>query len=149
MALIVNYLLTGAAGLHGLSVSTAGSGGFGEDGQPETPAAAATATENEQVRTASFAQVTNMYSLLPAACVLSSFVLSEASTDCGSGALQGGVDLNIDLSVLKLASERKSLASQLLGPYWQLSSCAHAKPPQLASRKTLTLADYKRRQGIA
>ena len=62
---------------------------------------------------------------------------------------QGDLDVNIDLSVLKLATHRKSLASQLLGPNWQISSCAHAKPPNLVARKMLTLADYKRRQGIA
>lgn len=63
--------------------------------------------------------------------------------------MQGDLDVNIDLSVLKLASHRKSMASQLLGPNWQISSCAHSKqPPDLAARKMLTLADYKRRQGI-
>lgn len=62
---------------------------------------------------------------------------------------QGDLDVNIDLSVLKLATHRKSLASQLLGPNWQITSCAHAKPPNLVARKMLTLADYKRRQGIA
>lgn len=41
--------LIACAGAHGLSISTVARGGFGEDGQPETPAAAATATENEQV----------------------------------------------------------------------------------------------------
>lgn len=80
---------------------------------------------------------------------MSSLRGTSTSLECSCSALQGGMDLSIDLSVLNMASERKSLASQLLGPYWQLSSCAHAKPPQLASRKTLTLADYKRRQGIA
>ena len=63
--------------------------------------------------------------------------------------LQGGLDLNIDMSVLALAGERASLARQLLGPHWRPAQCAHAQPPDAASRKMLTLADYKRRQGIA
>jgi hypothetical protein len=62
---------------------------------------------------------------------------------------QGGVDLNIDMSVLALAGERHSLARALLGPAWAPAQCAHAAPPDLAQRKMLTLADYKRRQGIA
>ena len=63
---------------------------------------------------------------------------------------QGGMDLNIDMSVLALASDRQSLARQLLGPAWEPGRCAHQRgPPELAQRKVLTLADYKRRQGIA
>lgn len=63
--------------------------------------------------------------------------------------VQGDIDVNIDLTVLKLATQRNSIAAQLLGRNWQMSSCEHAKPPDLAARKTLTLADYKRRAGIA
>ena len=36
-------------------------------------------------------------------------------------------DLNIDMSVLALASGRASLARQLLGPHWRPSQCAHAR----------------------
>ncbi|CAL8470100.1 g9642 [Coccomyxa elongata] len=113
----MNYWATKARGSddapngpgQGLLVSTSSKGGRNVDGQPETPAVAAQATENEQ----------------------------------------GDIDVNIDLTVLKLAAQRNSIATQLLGRTWQMSSCEHAKPPDLAARKTLTLADYKRRAGIA
>lgn len=57
----------------------------------------------------------------------------------------GGIDLNIDLSALQQSPEAALLSNRLLGPHWA------ARLPtrqDFAGRKTLTLADYKRRQGI-
>ena len=57
----------------------------------------------------------------------------------------GGIDLNIDLSVLEGNPATALLTNRLLGPHW-----ATRLPTRrdFAGRKTLTLTDYKRRQGI-
>lgn len=57
----------------------------------------------------------------------------------------GGIDLNIDLSVLQGGPGTALLTNRLLGPHW-----ASRLPTRhdFAGRKILTLTDYKRRQGI-
>ncbi len=60
----------------------------------------------------------------------------------------GLVELDIDLGVLSLP-RAPPLATKLLGPDWRASLSRHARPPDVAHRHTLTLADYKQRQGIA
>ena len=60
----------------------------------------------------------------------------------------GGIDLNIDLSVLEVAPKSSLLAKRLLGSHWGTAQM-FMQQQQLAGKKTLTLTDYKRRQGIA
>ena len=57
----------------------------------------------------------------------------------------GGIDLNIDLTILQGGPGTALLTNRLLGPHW-----ASRLPTRhdFAGRKTLTLTDYKRRQGI-
>ncbi|KAK9809057.1 hypothetical protein WJX72_008658 [[Myrmecia] bisecta] len=61
----------------------------------------------------------------------------------------GEIDLDIDLSVLDAVPRASMLAKQLLGPRWQLSATRFSTVVDLSKKKTLTLTDYKRRQGIA
>ena len=60
----------------------------------------------------------------------------------------GDVALDIDVSVLSLP-QAPPLAKKLLGKIWQTSLSALAVPADLATKKLLTMTDYKRRQGIA
>ena len=57
----------------------------------------------------------------------------------------GGIDLNIDLSILEGNPQTALLTNRLLGPHW-----ASRLPTRqdFAGRRVLTLTDYKRRQGI-
>jgi hypothetical protein len=61
----------------------------------------------------------------------------------------GGIDLDIDVSVLEPLPAEAILAKRLLGTRWQQALSPYAIPADLASKKLLTLTDYKRRQGIA
>ena len=57
----------------------------------------------------------------------------------------GGIDLNIDLTAIQKMPAKHLLMRRLLGPKWD----AHLPTLQdFVGKKTLTLADYKRRQGI-
>lgn len=57
----------------------------------------------------------------------------------------GGIDLNIDLTAIQKLPAKSLLLRRLLGPKWD----AHLPTKQdCIGKKTLTLADYKRRQGI-
>jgi hypothetical protein len=70
---------------------------------------------------------------------------TDAPTATATENAAGGIDLNIDLSALQKAPEAALLSNRLLGPHWA------ARLPtrqDFAGRKTLTLTDYKRRQGI-
>eukprot|EP00884_Botryococcus_braunii_P003974 jgi/Botrbrau1/13578/Bobra.0307s0002.2 len=61
----------------------------------------------------------------------------------------GGLDLNIDISVLGIVPKDVLIGRKLLGRRWQLALSPLAVPTDLGSKKLLTLTDYKRRQGIA
>lgn len=61
----------------------------------------------------------------------------------------GGVDLNIDISVLGTTSKDMLLAKALLGNQWQQALSPFAVPSDVSSKKLLSITDYKRRQGIA
>lgn len=56
--------------------------------------------------------------------------------------------LDIDLSVLSLP-RAPPLAAKLLGPDWRASLSAHAVPPDVGRRRTISLAEYRQRQGVA
>jgi hypothetical protein len=51
--------------------------------------------------------------------------------------------------VLAEISTATIIAKRLLGPRWRQSLSPFAVPVDLETKKVLTLADYKRRQGIA
>lgn len=61
----------------------------------------------------------------------------------------GGVDLNIDISMLGSTSKDMLLAKALLGKNWQQALSPFAVPSDVSSKKLLSITDYKRRQGIA
>lgn len=69
-----------------------------------------------------------------------------------SGTLQdeetGLVALDIDLSVLSLP-RAPPLVAKLLGSDWRASLSVHAIPPDISRRRILSLAEYKKSQGIA
>lgn len=73
----------------------------------------------------------------------------ETPTATATENADGGVDLNIDISILNKVPKEIILARRILGPRWQQSLSPFAVPKDLASKKLLTLTDYKRRQGIA
>lgn len=60
----------------------------------------------------------------------------------------GLVALDIDLSVLSLP-RAPPLAARLLGPDWRASLSVHAVPPDVGRRRTISLAEYRQRQGVA
>jgi hypothetical protein len=60
----------------------------------------------------------------------------------------GLVALDIDLSVLSLP-RAPLLAAKLLGPDWRASLSVHAIPADIARRRVLSLAEYKKLQRIA
>ncbi|KAK9808089.1 hypothetical protein WJX73_004538 [Symbiochloris irregularis] len=59
---------------------------------------------------------------------------------------QGGWDLNIDLSRLKVPTTEQVLARKLLGPRWKLRP--NPAVGDVSGKIILTMADYKRRQGL-
>lgn len=71
---------------------------------------------------------------------------ATAAASAVENAATGELELNIDLSALAAAARRHALPARLLGRAWRagLSGAVGA-----VGRRTLTLADYKRRQGIA
>ena len=69
-----------------------------------------------------------------------------AAASAVENAATGELELNIDLSVLALAARRHSLPQRLLGKAWQAGLRNGAAGA--AGKRALTLADYKRRQGI-
>jgi len=70
---------------------------------------------------------------------------ATAAASAVENAATGELELNIDLSVLALAARRHALPQKLLGKAWQAGLAGAAGA---VGRRTLTLADYKRRQGI-
>ena len=60
----------------------------------------------------------------------------------------GLVALDIDLSVLSLP-RAPPLVAKLLGSDWRASLSVHAIPPDISRRRILSLAEYKKSQGIA
>ncbi len=71
---------------------------------------------------------------------------ATAAASAVENAATGELELNIDLSLLGLAGRRHALPGRLLGRGWRPG----ARPAYAAAgRRVLTLADYKRRQGIA
>ena len=70
---------------------------------------------------------------------------AEAPTATAVENEAGGIDLNIDLSVLHESPAAALLTNRLLGPRWieRLKNGA-----SIAGKKVLSLSDYKRRQGI-
>ncbi|KAK9821785.1 hypothetical protein WJX81_002907 [Elliptochloris bilobata] len=71
---------------------------------------------------------------------------ATAAASAVENAATGELELNIDLSVLALAARRHSLPQRLLGKAWREGLRNGAAGA--VSKRALTLADYKRRQGI-
>lgn len=69
----------------------------------------------------------------------------EAPTATATENEAGGIELNIDLDVLHQAPAAALIRRRLLGPNWD---AALPTREDFEGRKTLTLNDYKRRQGI-
>lgn len=58
--------------------------------------------------------------------------------------LQGGLDLNIDMSALDIVANRHPLLQQVFGQHWMAQSVP--KPPKdMTPDKVLSLAEYRRR----
>ncbi len=71
---------------------------------------------------------------------------ATAAASAVENAATGELELNIDLSVLALAARRHSLPQRLLGRSWHAGLRNGAAGA--AGKRALTLADYKRSQGI-
>lgn len=58
--------------------------------------------------------------------------------------MQGGLDLNIDMSALDIVAKRHPLLQQVFGQHWMAQSVP--KPPaDMKPDRVLSLAEYRRR----